>query len=377
MSNGVSIAAVKSPSSPVDWVKVVLSLALAALVYVAYCVTRMGGPLFSPYTWLVQHWGSVSNYSHGPLIPFIASFLMWWNLSRERQTDAAAWKPYWVAVGCGAVAFMLPDLAQMISQQLHNQVYRVVLFAAPFLLAWQVWAVRAQLAALQEPPIRAGVAVVAIAMLFYYGGIKAAEAHTVVFSFVLLLYGLVLSLGGRKLFRMLFFPITFLFLMIPLNFMDEFVGFPLRLYVAQASTTLLNWFGIETTRVRTGIYSSVFRFDVADPCSGIRSLMALTTVTAAYAYVTQQTQWKRWVLFLSAVPLAVLGNMARVTSIALVAHVYGQDLASKTYHEYSGYIVFGVALSTMVVLGLLLNIPYRQLWEGWMKPPDQKPIIDD
>jgi exosortase/archaeosortase family protein len=105
--------------------------------------------------------------------------------------------------------------------------------------------------------------------------------------------------------------------------------------------------------------------------------MALTTVTAAYAYVTQRVQWKRWALFLCAMPLAVLGNLARVTSIALVAQVYGQELATKTYHDYSGYIVFGVALSAMVIIGLSLNFPYRRVFQNLMKPPPTQRRGDD
>ena len=140
--------------------------------------------------------------------------------------------------------------------------------------------------------------------------------------------------------------------------------------VAKAATLTLNWLGIEAVQRGSGILSAVFQFDVADPCSGIRSLMALGTVTAAYAYVTQHVQWKRWVLFASAVPLAVLGNLARVVSIALVAQVYGQDLASNVYHEWSGFIVFPVALAAMVILGLLLNLDYRRVLEKWMHPPE-------
>jgi exosortase len=220
-----------------------------------------------------------------------------------------------------------------------------------------------------DDPVPRGLVVLAVAMAVYYFGVKAMQPRIVVFSFVILLYGLTLALGGRGALRLLFFPIAFLLLMIPLNFLDEKVGFPLQLLMARSSTGLLNMFGIETTRIGTGIYSRVFHFDVAAPCSGIRSLMALTTVTAAYAYVTQHVQWKRWVLFLSAMPLAVLGNIARVTSIALVAQVYGQEIASKAYHEYSGFIVFGVALSTMVIIGLLLNFPFRRYFENWLKPP--------
>jgi exosortase len=305
MSNGASTITAKVSFSGVDWIKAALGVVLAGLVYYAYWIQPAEHTL-TGYKWLVEHWSHVSNYSHGPLIPLIAGALIWW---KRRELLAARIAP-------------------------------------------EPW----------------GIALVAVAVGFYYIGVKAVQPRIVVFSFVLLLYGLALTLGGREVFRHLFFPISFLFLMIPLNFLDEMVGFPLRQLVASTSTVLLNWLGIETVRVGTGIYSRVFKFDVADPCSGIRSLMALTTVTAAYAYVTQRAQWKRWVLFLSAMPLAVLGNLVRVTSIALVAQVYGQELATKTYHDYSGYIVFSVALSAMVIIGLLLNFPYRRLFENWMKP---------
>lgn len=363
---------IKFPSTTTGWVKLVLGVALAALAYEAYFMARMGGRMFSPYTWLVAHWGHVSNYSHGPLIPFIASLLMWWNLSRQTKSRPEEWKPYWIAFGCSVGALLLPDLVEQVNAAWYGPVYRVILFGAPFLLAWQVWAVRSQLGALRDQPTVAGAGLVLVGMAIYYAGIKAAQAHLVIISFEVLLYGLVLALAGRKLFKVLFFPITFLFLMVPLNFLDEYVGFPLRMFVAQGATGTLNWLGITAFRYGTGIYSSVFRFDVADPCSGIRSLMALTTVTAAYAYVTQHVLWKRWILFLSAMPLAVLGNMARVISIAQVAQVYGQQLATTVYHDYSGYIVFSVALSSMVIIGLLLNVDYRRVWQNLMKPVETK-----
>jgi exosortase len=309
MSNGVAIARSRLSFHAIDWVKVALLLVVLGLIYYSYFIQPVERTL-TCYQWLTGHWSHVSNYSHGPLIPLIAALLVWWK--------------------------------------------RKELLTAPV------------------APAPKGMAIVAVAVGSYYIGVKAGQPRIVVFSFVLLLYGLALALGGRQVFSHLFFPISFLFLMIPLNFLDEVVGFPLRQVVASVSTVLLNWLGIETVRIGTGIYSRVFHFDVADPCSGIRSLMALTTVTAAYAYVTQRAQWKRWLLFLSAMPLAVLGNLARVTSIALVAQVYGQELATKTYHDYSGYIVFGVALSAMVIIGLLLNLPYRRVLQNLLRPPSNK-----
>lgn len=293
-----------------DGTRAALGLLVAGLVGYAYFGQKVEGEM-SCYQWLTSHWSNISNYSHGPLIPVIAGGL--------------------------------------------------------------VWLKRHELAHVSLRPSVGGYALMVLAMGVYYLGVKAVQPRVVVFSFVLLLYGLTLTLGGRAVFRILFFPITFLLLMIPLNFLEDRIGFPLRMLVAQIATGMLNWLGIETVRVGTAIHSSVFSFDVADPCSGIRSLMALTTVTAAYAYVTQHRLWKRWALFLSSMPLAVLGNLMRVLSIAMVAQVYGQEVASRAYHDYSGYIVFAVALSAMVVFGVLLNFPYRQVLEHWLQPPVESP----
>ncbi len=365
MSNGTSIAAVKFPSSSIDWVKATLGVVLIGFIYYAYFIQPVEVQhvtQLSCYIWLVGHWNHVSNYSHGPLIPLIAIGLLWWTLSNRDVDEQRNWKPFYVALGATVFVLMTPDL---FSDSLTQGVLRL----APFLLFWQVIALWGGIRETIDAPDARGLVVVAAAMVAYYFGVKAMQPRIVVFSFVILLYGLALALGGRGAFRLLLFPISFLLLMIPLNFLDEKVGFPLQLLMARSSTGILNMMGIETTRIGTGIYSRVFHFDVAAPCSGIRSLMALTTVTAAYAYVTQHVQRKRWVLFLSAMPLAVLGNVARVTSIALVAQVYGQEIASQTYHEYSGFIVFAVALSSMVVIGLLLNFPFRRYFENWLKPP--------
>jgi exosortase len=312
MRNAISIGPVKLPPlSEVNWVKVALGVAILGLVWYAYFVQvaeQSFGYRASSYRWLVGHWSNVSDYSHGPLIPLIALGIVWW----KRQE----------------------------------------LFGA------------------RIEPVRWGVGVVAAAMAIYYLGIKAMQPRVAVFSFIVLLYGLILALAGRAVSRVLLFPVAFLLLMIPLNFLEERVGVPLRHLMTGASAGVLNFLGVETIRVGTALYSptGLFQLDVAAPCSGIRSLMALTTVTAAYGYVTQRSQWKRWVLFLSAMPLAVLGNMARVSSIAIVAHVYGQKIATKEYHDAAGFIVYAVALTAMLVIGVLLNLPYRRIWESWMRP---------
>lgn len=301
MSNGASVASSEIPSQTQEWTRRALGLALVGLVIYAYGVQPVEQHM-TAYTWLVGHWRFISHYSHGPLIPLMALGLVW---MRRRELMAA-----------------------------------------------------------KREPLNWGAPVVVTAMLVYYIGVKGGQPRLAVFSFVMLLYGLVAALGGRAMLRVLFFPISFLLLMIPLNFLEEQVGVPLQHLMATVASALLNLLGIEAHRDGTRIFSAVFAFDVAAPCSGIRSLMALLTVTAAFAYLTQQAQWKRWVLFLSAMPLAVIGNLARVVSIGLVAQVYGRDVAGRVYHDWSGLIVYGAALTAMVALGQLLN--YR--FEKWLEP---------
>jgi exosortase len=291
---------------------VLLALAAAA-VYYAYFVQIVNPYHNSTYIWLTAHWQNVSHYSHGPLIPLIAAGLLWRKRDQFRKT------------------------------------------------------------ALQ--PHYGGVGIVALAMAIYYTGVKGGQERFIVVSFVVLLYGLALAVGGHGVAKLAFFPIAFLFLMIPLNFLEERVAVPLQHLMAICSTAILNVIGIVTQRVGTSIRSEVFYFNVDKPCSGIQSLMALTTVTAFYAYVTQHSQWKRWVLFLTAIPLAVLGNMVRVVLIAVLARIYGQKIAMQVHDSVAGYIVFAVALALMVLCGWLLDRPYRQIWRHWTQPVEPRTAL--
>jgi exosortase len=383
MGNGSASATVGFSPLPIDWRKASLCFMLAGLAIYAYWFQRVEHEL-TCWQWLIVHWNRISNYSHGPLIPLIASGLLWWNLS-EHTHEKQDWRPYWQAMGAAGAVLMIWIIGGTINKNWEDAAYYWSLMLLPLTLAWQVWALRGHLVGRDEPLTAAGPVVVAVAMAIYYLGVKAVQPRLVVISGIVLLYGLALSFRGPDIFRHVFFPITFLFLMVPLNFLDNMVGFPLRMFVAKISTMALNGMGIETVQRGSGIIAVQrvagvlyprFSFDVADPCSGIRSLMALTTVTAAYGYVTQRALWKRWILFLCAMPLAVLGNLARVISIALVAQFYGQKTATNVYHEWSGFILFPVALAAMVLIGFLLNFQFggcvgrlRRLFGNWFKPP--------
>lgn len=237
----------------------------------------------------------------------------------------------------------------------------------PMAAAWLVWRRRKELAAVPKSVAAAGLAVVVFGLLCHWLGAKAQQTRLSLFGLGLLIWGIPYYLCGREVAKILLFPCAYLMLCIPLNFLDS-LTFPLRLFATTVSVGLLNGLGLAMQQNGTAIFASDgdFSLDVADPCSGIRSLMALTAITAVYGYLTQPTTARKWLLFLSSVPLAIIGNIARIVIIALAREAFGPEVASKI-HDYSGYLVFAVAVLCMLALGNLMRADFKVVVNRWKR----------
>lgn len=240
-------------------------------------------------------------------------------------------------------------------------------FLIPIVSAYVVWWRRHELIEASKNVNLFGLLLVIGSLMLHWVGAKAQHPRLSLFAIIGLLWSVPFYLYGWQVAKYLMFPCAFLIFCVPLNFLDE-LTFPLRIMMTVCSTTLLNGLGIAAERSGSAIYSAAgggFEFDVADPCSGLRSLMAMTALTAVYAYMTQPTVLKKWLLFACSIPLAIAGNIARVTTVALVAEAFGQELATGLYHDYSGYVVFAVAIGLMVAVGGLLNINLTEAVSRW------------
>jgi exosortase/archaeosortase family protein len=114
-----------------------------------------------------------------------------------------------------------------------------------------------------------------------------------------------------------------------------------------------------------------FNFEIAEGCSGIRSLMAMTTLTALYAHFTQTVLWKKLTLFGSSIIFAVVGNIGRIFTVILVAKFYDPEFASGLYHDYSGFVFFPIAVAAMVATGNLLNARWKDLYRKYYLSEDE------
>lgn len=330
--------------------------------------------------WLVGHWDAVSNYSHGPLIPLIAAGLiarrskrlmhLWDNNQRFRTAVYALGFVIAVGIAWSSLPKPFTDQIDRFLQVLRWDEYDLEAYT---LFIPLLGSLAFYLAEQKAEPNKWGLALVGFALLIYWIAIKSAQQHAVVISFVIMLFGLPLYLWGKEACKPLIFPVAFLFLMVPLNFLDR-ITVPLANFVTVCAAFICNTVGVEVAYKGTSIWSAkgAFQFEIAEACSGIRSLVALGMVTAIYAYLTEKSQWKRWAIFCASLPLAVLGNMARVTTIMLVAQAFGQEAAGGLYHDYSSFIFFPVALLGMVVFAAMLNLDYHAIWQRLMTPSVDK-----
>lgn len=186
-------------------------------------------------------------------------------------------------------------------------------------------------------------------------GYLVQQARISVIAFFVGLYGLTGLVWGRAWLRGTFFPFVLFAFCFPLGTLADRITFPLRMLVSKISVGVADLLGIEVVRVGTQIMGvDGFNYDVAPACSGIRSLMALLALTTIFSFLTLQTGWKRGLMIAMAVPLAVLGNVARVAGVIIVAQAFGQDAGTR-FHDGAGFVTFMVALGCILGLARLLR----------------------
>jgi len=229
----------------------------------------------------------------------------------------------------------------------------------PLVSLWLLWRQRdpLQKAFASAMPHPFGLVLCAVALAMHAAGLRMQIPHLSALGFVMALWGLVWTFAGAAAARLTLFPVVFLCFAIPVGFLSR-VTFPLRMVGSVSATVILNGLGIATTRVGTAVYSSAgqgFAMDVADACSGIRSMATLMALTAVYAYVFRQRQGERWLLFLMSVPIAAAANIGRIVTIAIVAVLFGQAFGMKIYHDWSGYLIFVLAVLLLVGTNALMD----------------------
>jgi exosortase len=228
-------------------------------------------------------------------------------------------------------------------------------FLVPLLSGYLIWERRTKLGELPVAPSFWGVLLLGIGLLMLLVGSVGAELYMQRSSLIVTLAGLVLLLLGPDFLRALIFPISFLFFMVPLPaIVMNALAFPLQLFAAKTATFCLFNFGIPVLREGNVIVLAGTTLEVAEACSGIRSLQALLALGTVYAYFSEPIRWKRWVLVCLSIPIAIIANVFRVSGTGVLAHYWGVEAAEGFYHTFSGWLIFVVAFLLLLGCGSLL-----------------------
>ena len=194
-------------------------------------------------------------------------------------------------------------------------------------------------------------------------GILGSEHFTTRISLLVLISGIVVFLAGWEALRSVAFPMGYLVFMVPLPAIIFYqLTFPLQLLASRLGANGLIALGVPTVREGNLLFLPNVTLEVVDACSGVRSLLSLLAAVVGYAYLTEPTIWKRWVLVVLTIPIVIVSNGLRLVSAGLLSFLLGPEADSGLAHTGLGLVFFVLAfLSILLVHSLLRRFTGRQI----------------
>ncbi|MCX6978315.1 MAG: exosortase/archaeosortase family protein [Verrucomicrobia bacterium] len=235
--------------------------------------------------------------------------------------------------------------------------------------AFLLWYHRDALRAAPKQPSNLGILFLIAGVGLFVAAVRMIDARTAVVAFPVIIFGAALFLWGTSVARIFIFPCLFMLFMVPVGgLVQGTVG--LQLLVSSSVKFLSTLIGVHIQTVGTTLRATdgSFNFDIAEGCSGIRSLMAMITLSALYVHFNVAETWKQWTIFAGSVVFALIGNIGRVFSEVIVARFIDEKIAGGLYHDYSGFIFFPFAVGAMIGFSKLLNTDWKKILDKAAAP---------
>ena len=267
----------------------------------------------------------------------------------------------WIgALSAAVLAVYAPVLRGLVGDWIHDPNYSHG-FLIPAVSGFLVWQRRRQLASTPVLPALLGFAGVVLALVLLVVGAAGAEVFTQRVSLVLLLGSLALFLLGRQWMGRLAFPLAFLLFAVPMPYVLYYsLTGPMQGFAAKAAVVGLKGVGVPVVAQGNIIHLPNTSLEVAEACSGIRSLYAFLALGALLAQSLPIPVWGRMIVFLLTIPVSIAANAFRVWGSGLGAYLAGPQVTQGFIHEFFGFVVFAAALS----IYLLLRKGARVLWHS-------------
>lgn len=206
------------------------------------------------------------------------------------------------------------------------------------------------------PPSGVGLVLLAMGCIGLIVGVAASEFFVTRLSLVIIITGLAMYSLGMENFRKVWFSFFFLLFMIPIPAIIYFSAtFPMQLFASQATNVFLQFIGMPTVLHGNIIELPDYRLEVAEACSGLRSLVTLLALSSLYAFLSMPGKWMPLVLVLATFPVAIATNVIRIIVTAIGAYAVSSSFADSFLHEVSGMLVFVTAMIMIGLIGAILK----------------------
>lgn len=254
------------------------------------------------------------------------------------------------------IAAYIPTFIWMLNKWTEHDTYYSHAFLVPFISIFIVWLKRKEFADVETKPSSLGWLFFFLGIFIHLLSLPLRISFTSALSLILVLIGMILIFFGKQLFKKNIFPVFFLLFMIPLPaVVIANLSFRLKIFAASIATFLINRLGVPAVRDGSIIKTMHSYIMVEDPCSGIRSLIALISLGALMAYFSNISNAKKMFLFGCSIPIAIGSNIIRITSTSLVSEIYGTKYASGFFHDAMGILVFVFAFLGLAIIAKMLE----------------------
>lgn len=248
----------------------------------------------------------------------------------------------------------------------------------PLVFLFLIWYHREALKKAQIKGSAWGLLLVGLGVLIYVIAARALQARLALAALPFLFSGILLSIWGKQVTRILAFASAFLVFLIPLAAIEQ-TSFRLQFIITGIVEKLSGLLGIKVYAVGTTLRAvdGSWGFDISEGCSGIRSLIAMVMITAIYVHIVEKQLWKKVTIFGLAVLFAIIGNAGRIFTIIVIAKLGFPGFAGGLYHDYSGFVFFPIALAVMVLTSKLLNLHFKDVKTGALTSTTKEKVTYD
>lgn len=279
---------------------------------------------------------------------FLKTILMKITISKEHHKPLIA-----------ALVFLLayiPAILSMWDRWFARDSYYSHGILIPFVSVYLIWQKREELAKTARECSRWGALFIGVGLLGYLTSAVFRVNFTASFSMLFVIYGLILHFYGARILRIIIFPVSFFFFMLPLpSVLIVKISFKMKLFAATIAGKVLNSMGLMARQQGSIIIMQNAQIIVDDVCSGLRSLISLSALGSLFAYWLKGPAWKRILLFATTIPIAIITNVCRVVLLSSISEIWGSKYATGTLHDVTGFLVFVLAFVMLSAIGRLME----------------------